>query len=339
MQNNYESSTEGLKGWFARNRWTVTLTGVILVVLICVQFFCNGFFETRVTPPPLTFDSMTGAGVSDSLGNNDRQINPGERVKVRLRLTNVGAQALSGFDMVLSTQDRGVEIIDDNVHYTLMGLGQTVWSADPFEFKLDSNFVSDCVVFRARIVNATLAGFVGDAFALSEGSDDEVVIPLDVISNYRLCVAACALQQSASTTGDDILTIDVRVCNASGGPLGLPSLRIDSLEVRMCDTPSTQFNVVRVSDLAGATVGLDSLLFTADLQGTECRKPNDPTKTTSGTGTFKFKAVLPPLSGTICVRFTALLYENHTMLVSRPSIGAETIVLPAPIVVENDTNK
>jgi hypothetical protein len=304
MQNYGTASTGEPKGWLPRNRWIIILT-VAAVVIICAPIFCENVRNLfiRTSPPSLTFNPMTGVTVIDSLGNNDKQINAGERVKVRLRLTNAGDQPISGFDMVLSTHDSEVEFFDNTLHYSMIGVGDTVWSDDTFGFKLDSTFHSNCVVLIGTIKNVTLAGLnggvFGEAFADPITSGNTISFSLDVYSLYRLCFGDCKILKGAGVVSDS-LVIDVSVCNRAKTTLTDVSVKIDSVGV--CSRPDLGF-----------FTPLSKEFSYGDVSGNGCNTPLN----LSARFAFAPPAGLPVnLNSFLCVYFVVTIKSNKATVIT-----------------------
>jgi hypothetical protein len=253
-------------------------------------------------------------------------LNPGEQAKIRLRLANTGKKPTSPFDLVFSTSETGVKLIDNRIHFNAIEPGQTVLSEDPFEFELDTSLVAECVAFLGRIRTVARAGLVDDAFAGGGvvSQQDSLIITLAVISNYRACVVNCTLGQGAGA-GPDTLIIDLMLCNSSSGSLPNAAVKIDSITVKRCNSSSDRFQVMR-QIIDGFTTKLDSLRLSSTLLAAQCRQPDNPASQ------FKLMANIPetlPANSTLCIYFTALIYRDAT-LVARSFIGTEATVLGAP---------
>ncbi|MFQ5823753.1 MAG: hypothetical protein ACE5JB_06840 [bacterium] len=334
-------------GKLTKTPWIIFIAIVVLVIVISLLII---YEEASV--PELSFDPLTGAVVIDTLGNRDRQINPGEQVQVFLRLTNIGEKSISAFDLVLSTQDRGVEMIKNRISFSSIDTGQTRISNKPFEFKLDTSFVSECVVFKGKIENVVQAGLIAKSFAetTSDAEDDEILISLSVITNYRACLVNSILQEepvvnSGDPNRDYILEIELMLCNASA-QINKPSLKIDSSSIKICDLPDTTFNVMYENDIFGNKVRMDSIYYSNNLQEKQCKKPNDP-RGIDTIGKFKFKTSMPHLAQTEtkkCVYFTVEIYEEKTTLdtTTGESVVISTLLAKAylgsqALVIHNDT--
>jgi len=322
MQNN---DVRGKSGGFqlAKYRWLVILSVVVLAVVVYLT--CKPAVP-RPSTKDLFYEPLGGAWVNDSLGNGDGELNPGEQVKVFARLTNSRRQRIPAFDLVLSTPEKGVDVKDNKCHYPAIEPGQTVRSEDPFEFFLDSLFVSESVLFFGRIENMAQAGFVGDAFAAN--GDDEIPIILAATTNYRLCLVSCLLEEqpevSGSTNRNYILTIDLRLCNTSS-ELDKPSLRIDPASIKVCDLPNS-FAVRQEQNDQGIMTAFDHLFYTSNLNNGECKKPDSPILQDE-TVRFKFIAAMEPLGSTItdkCVYFSVEV-NRHTIEISEETEGSVEI--------------
>jgi hypothetical protein len=244
---------------------------------------------------------VNGGVIADSLGNRDGQINPGERVNIRILLFNMGKEQIPAFTLALSTQDSGVTFIDNRVDFDAIAPGDSALSKDPFEFEMPDRFVPHCVMFLGTVQNVARAGFITEAFAQDGASALAITYP--VAPNYRVCVGACTLQANVETP--DELTIELKLCNgsANGGPtLANPSVEIVDLTLRACKP------FAAADPLEIITSVQNNLQYSTVGPGT-CTDPSSPT-----IRTFRF-SVPSTWEGSatgddICVHFTANVYSN-----------------------------
>ena len=332
MQNNDKPDNRG-RFELAKYRWPALLT---VLVVAAAYMICKPPDQHPITKD-LVYEPVGGAWVNDSLGNGDGQLNPGEQVRVFPRLTNNGKQPIPAFDLVLSTPEKAVNLKDNRCHYPAIEPGQTVISEDPFEFKLDTLFFADCVLFLGKAVRPVRqAGFVGDAFA---GITEEIAIILAATSNYRVCLASAELNEIGQAPGSQnwnyVLTIDLRLCNTSSASLHNPFLKIDPTTIGICDLPGVQFTTQAIGTM---TAGVNQLFYTQDLPTNTCLFPNSPTFA-DGKARFRFNitmAKLLPNIGRKCVNFSVQVYipltsddgEPIEKLVARTFIGGEAKVIP-----------
>jgi len=299
MQNpNPQKPGNGFKEWLSKNPWV----GIIIIILLVIIIYqlCKKP-PTGGIPPGLTFNPLNGGVIADSLGNRDGQINPGERVNIRVRLFNTGKELIPAFTLALSTQDSGVTFIDNRVAFDAIAPGDSALSKDSFEFQMPDRFVPHCVVFLGAVQNVVRAEFIAEAFA--QNGVSALVLSYASAPNYRVCVGACTLRINGETA--DELTIELKLCNgsATGGPtLSNPTVEIDNLTLRACKP------FVAADPIEPITPVQNNLQYSTIGPGT-C---TDPSSTTIRT--FRFN--VPPsweasvTGDDICVRFDANIYSN-----------------------------
>ncbi|GEM_PF-5375850 len=302
---NPQNSGDGFKGWLTKGPGAILLILVLLAIIIYQQ--CK---ETG-TPggsdiPELKFDPLNAGVIADSLGNRDGQVNPDEQVKVRIRLTNPGKTAIPAFDLVLTTPDSGVRIIDNRIHFNRIGPGESALSEDPFEFKMPRRFISPVVTFHGALENLKLAGMISEAFAIPP-PDCDVTIILPVASNYRVCVVSATLQDN--TTSADFLTLNLMLCNASLKPNATtagPVLSDASLTVSAITLKACREYVVAAPPEAITPVA-NNVLYGTVAAGA-C---NNPISSFSFEVPPAWAAAVPQvLNPTLCIHFTVEIYSN-----------------------------
>ena len=86
------------------------------------------------------FDSCE---INDPEGNNDHKLNPGESVMMSIALTNISESAIDGANIILSTEEDEVTIIDDSADLPHFEAGETLSLADAFSFSVSNNVVGN----------------------------------------------------------------------------------------------------------------------------------------------------------------------------------------------------
>jgi len=71
-------------------------------------------------------------------GNDNSEINPGETVRMKVEVVNIGVDTAYGVQAKLSTDDSNVMVVDSLVSFGDIGAGDTVVSLDYFEFSVSS---------------------------------------------------------------------------------------------------------------------------------------------------------------------------------------------------------
>lgn len=349
MQTHNNMQGDDLRSVLAKYRWPalVAMLAVAIVYMICKPLGQSDQSDLPTTKD-LVYEPIGGAWVNDSLGNGDGQLNPGEQVKVFPRLTNNGKQPIPAFDLVLSTTETRVNLRDIRCHYPAIEPGQSVLPDDPFEFKLDTLFFSDCVLFLGKVAKPAQAGLVSDAFGAI--NEQEISIILQATSNYRVCLTEAQLievrQAPGSQNWEYILSIDLRLCNASS-KLSKPFLKINPATIDLCDSPAMNFTVREETDNTGATRAFDQLFYTSDLSSMGCQVPDTPKLALAigANAKFRFNTVMARLNldARKCIYFSVEINKREmvpsgedeeqliekTTLVARAFVGGEAkVALP-----------
>jgi hypothetical protein len=308
---------EKSKGIFVEYRWIV-LAVVLLAVIgyVIWQEFLRSYERLR-----LAYQSTGRSAViddSDSLsGNRDGQLNPGERVKVRLYATNAGEKPLSKVELKLSTKTPEVKLIDKTVNFARIDTGQTVLSTDPFEFELRATANLDQLSFEGEIEDAETTD--GDP-AKPEDDNPTVPISIYVYPNFQICAGACTVQQGADSTAPDILAINLSLCNNAASTLSNVRIEVDASTIKACRAPQDSFKVVNEQGIQ-----MDSHIY-GDIPANNCKGPFIPTRL------FKFSApaLMPAGSdSTMCFSFGVRIWQGILPPVLR-TVGIKAKLLRRP---------
>jgi Peptidase family C25/Propeptide_C25/FlgD Ig-like domain/Carboxypeptidase regulatory-like domain len=77
--------------------------------------------------------------VGDSSGNDDGIINPGETIELKVSLKNFGTSTANDVAAEIDSNDDYITISDDTEDYGAIAAGTSAYSADDFDFSVDSN--------------------------------------------------------------------------------------------------------------------------------------------------------------------------------------------------------
>jgi hypothetical protein len=74
--------------------------------------------------------------IGNSLGNNDGNINPGERIELRIQLKNFGTSMVNGVSATISTSNQNVNILTATQNYGNIASNSAVYSLTDFVFEV-----------------------------------------------------------------------------------------------------------------------------------------------------------------------------------------------------------
>jgi len=320
--NQYGNSNQPPKGklpWLSKNRW-LPVGGLALILV--VYLLCSDPDTPTIDGRQLSFNPANGTVVEDSLGNKDAHVNPGEQVKIRIRLANTGDKPIPPFNLVLATKDTAVKLIDNRLQFKKgIGSKDTVLSDDFFEFKLNETFLFDCLRFTSRIERLALAGMVGTAFATNGANGINGDPPIDIYTypNYRVCMGPCTLEVGPAATNLAELTIDAAICNDGFTNLStLTNARVKIVSVKLC------VSAVTFSPMSSGGAFLDNFDY-GNVGINNCAPPSVPTNR------FKFRATtsyLPQPSETmVCIYFYVEIYRNLVDKIGERNLGIRAQVV------------
>ena len=102
--------------------------------------------------------------ISDTLGNNNHRLNPGESVTMSLVLNNISMEPINGVSAVLEIEDEHVIITQDSIVFPPFAANETIAVEDAFAFSVDGE-VSPYqeIKFRVKVfVESELVGAYSD---------------------------------------------------------------------------------------------------------------------------------------------------------------------------------
>jgi hypothetical protein len=136
---------------------------------------------------------------------------------------------------------------------------------------------------------------------------------IDPYPEYHVYMDSCSVQPR-DFNQRDTLSIRLLLCNATANPLQNVRVKIDSGTIKICGVDSVKFFVARERNGSGKLVRMDSLSY-LNVSGKTCRLPYAGSARLTF---FKFCADLAPATAdTICVKFTAKIYESDKPAVKR----------------------
>ena len=108
--------------------------------------------------------------ISDTLGNNNHRLNPGESVTMSLTLNNISIEPINGVSAVLVIEDEHVIITQDSIAFPPFAANETITIEDAFAFSVDGE-VSPYqeIKFRVKVfVDDELVGAYTDKFIVHD---------------------------------------------------------------------------------------------------------------------------------------------------------------------------
>lgn len=300
--------------------WLI-IAGLLLLLLIILYLRVKPE-KPVVNPDELAFNPLGGTTINDTLGNDDGQLNPGEQVKVQVRLTNAGERTLPAFALLLAARQSGVTFInnDNRVQFKSSEPGQTILSDDFFEFKLSENYLLDCVGFDGKIERALLAGFVSNAYAQG-GSAATLGIDMYVYPNFRVCLGEATLTVGPTAATAAVLTIDVALCNSSASVLDDARVTIEPGSVKTCSATSPTFIT-----LTPGGIPMNSFDY-GDVGANQCGEPADTNPVPPGTEFIRYQFSATPLLPaatveTMCIYLGVKIFRGDpAVLVGERNMG------------------
>jgi len=98
----------------------------------------------RLVPSNAPYINLDSTSINDSLGNNDHKINPGETVKLRIFLRNVGGLLANNVQAILRSNNQYVTILDSIKSYGTINPGGSNSSIGYYTFLVSPNCYNNC---------------------------------------------------------------------------------------------------------------------------------------------------------------------------------------------------
>jgi len=104
------------------------------------------FLQENVSLSPVEFQ------ITDTNGNNDGIINPGETFTLKVKLMNYGLTAASGITTELSTDDENIDIQENEAQYSDIGSGAQAFPTEGYTVNIDESLMGDYpLIFNMQI--------------------------------------------------------------------------------------------------------------------------------------------------------------------------------------------
>jgi serine protease AprX len=119
---------------------------------------------------PITGIRYQGYAVNDTLGNNNRMLNPGESVTLSLTLNNISDTLVSGVSAIMMMEDEHVTVTQDTVVFPDFAANETITVDDAFAFSVDGEASAyQKIRFRIKLfVDGELIGAYTDNVVVHE---------------------------------------------------------------------------------------------------------------------------------------------------------------------------
>ncbi|MFO7652054.1 MAG: C25 family cysteine peptidase [bacterium] len=249
----------------------VTVTGRNLVPF-------EGTVRVMVSGAPYLV--AAAVNLDDIVGNHDRLLNPGERVRLSVSLRNLGGAAANGVQAVYRCQSPGVTVFDSLSAYGTI-LPDSTGIGDPVELAVDSSYR------EGELVEGTLH------VRTSSGDSWRVPVSVPVYSGILRFHAAVLVDSAPGGNGNGRLgasesgRLRISIRNAGGGPLEGVTLVLRSLDSTVVVDDSLGFY--------GRAFARETLSGTVDAFGVTSGPAHPPTVPTrfavsirAGGGTYSY---------------------------------------------------
>jgi len=220
----------------------------------------GSFKPTGVVVPQSVQDSVEVVDyiVDDTVGGNgDGRINPGEQVKVRLRLKNIGSHPINPSQAVVTALQPGVTMLEPLISFPAMPQkGDTALSFDDFTMAVAPNFPEPVITVQvSAIIGANYKAYASAPVfnGMSICIDD-----FTIVRETRSC--------DGKTITPDLLKIRLAICNQYGYSIQNVIARVAADKIWLCG----EANVRTIVDNVYYN---DKVYFGGNIDANNCAHP------------------------------------------------------------------
>jgi len=281
------------------NALVVSVDGAVLAPSAALYIEATTGANYRATFPaiinPQTFSVEVVNVIIDDSGNvnKDGRLNPGETVRMRVQLRNTGRDTIPPGQAILSTNQRGVRLLDSLTRYQAIAPGASASPIDDgYQFTLAKNVSDTCI-----------------AFAMTGTQNSQPVYEASFCEqsyvNIYACMDTCYISRGRGTIPDTFV-VRLSLCNDSGSPLSKVAVNIQGLDIWVCG----EYQARTVTFTA-----ITDKVFYDDIELDECAVPAP-----CSLPEFRYIVTgLGPNAGRRCIWFEGRIYENADCKITLPS--------------------
>ena len=119
----------------------------VLDIVITKQFRQPYIGNVQVISPTGPYVMCSNNIISDPTGNNNSLIDYGEAIELNIDLDNIGSSDATSLNVIISTSDPYITIINSSLNIPLISASQTLTTTTPFSFQVESFVPDQHIVF------------------------------------------------------------------------------------------------------------------------------------------------------------------------------------------------
>jgi hypothetical protein len=262
------------------------------VGVLVIAFFIYLIIQLIILPTKPIPVQVVGVVVNDSTGNNNGRLNPGESVRIQLKIKNIGQEIISQGEAILFTTQGGVNLIDSVATFPELAPGDSAFpiKSDDFAFSIDDTVSARAVAFYIKATRSPDLESEGTA---------SVANWVDIYA----CIENCEIVPGSDS--DPELVIKLSICNNSCVNLVGVAAHIPADEIQKCDQTLT-FTAVVVTNPQGITLDKVFYQISGNVNNNICADPD-------ASPTEEFRYTITQNVGSIsCIYFPVRIYTGAT---------------------------
>jgi len=239
--------------------------------------------------------------IDDSVGGNgDGRINPGEQVKVRLRLKNIGSRPINPSQAIVTALQPGVTIVEPLLFFPFIAPKDTATSLDDFTMVVDPDYPDPNITVRVKAASYNILAF------------------MRVYRDLVICIEDFRIVRGGWNAGctrePDLLKIRLAICNERSSSFSNATAKILANSIYLCGRNENLCT-------AGNINVHNEKVYFGQLTAYECAQAKSPCENNQGgavpfteefiyTIDLKDPSTGQDLTGKHCFSFAVQLFKN-----------------------------